>query len=335
MHRTLTLALLLAGLAPPAWGQAPPTLLGTIAAIDAATGSLRLTHYSMMKPRELSLARADLPVTDALGKPLKLTDLGPRQRVVVQLGPDGDVIAIRREDPCRWGLVVAVEPAERRLRVQEGYTERQLQVPPEAVVLVDGQKADLAQVEANKAFKAILAPDQRTLLQLECGKGVSSSNPFCKQLSERGILMKIDHDRHTFQILTQEGRFVLQDWEFRPWSAVLWMHSSYRLRSTDIQTLQPYCKVNFQYESDTRQVNRVIAEVPILARRRVTGVQTAERWLTLDTAEQAQKFPVAADVTVRTPEGPGKWDDVAVDVLVSAGLSLDGKEVLYLYLWDK
>src|ERR1700730_11927575 len=83
-----------------------PELRGTIRKLDVKTGVLTFLPLVETKLREFSLAAKELPVTNPLGQPLKLTDLREEMRITVKLRNDEEVVAIRIEGPYYYGAIV-------------------------------------------------------------------------------------------------------------------------------------------------------------------------------------------------------------------------------------
>lgn len=320
-------------LAPAARGQST-TAYGLIEDLDRDNGTLTLLLAPKQERKEFSLAGRDLPVTDAIGQPLQLADLAARQRVALQLGSDSDVTAIRREDECQWGYVVEVRPEKRELVFKEGHLQRTLAVPDRAVLRIDGQEGQFTDIKTGQGIKAVFAPDRRTLLQLQVGKGIGSS-PYYSLKHQDGVLLKVDHQRRTIQVIVRGERYTVEEYEYQPEALLRLTHSSYQLRTTDIAALQPYCRIFFYYESDARKVVQVSAEVPVLVRRKAEAVDRSGRQLKINANGSAEQLRVATDAMIRTPAGLGRWEDVAKGDLVSCGLSLDGREIVFVYRWDK
>jgi len=313
---------------------AQSTVYGAIESLDDELGTITLLLPPKHEPRQFNLAKANLPVANALGKPLKLTDLHQKQRVALQLDEADDVAAIRLDDNVLWAYIVKTDVKARQLLVKFGRTERLLSVPAAVEVLRDGQKTDLNDLAVGQGIKAIFAADEQTLAQIQCGKGISGVSPYHRWILQSGISLKVDQANRKFQIVTTSQPIKLEDYTFDRDAMLRLFHSSYLLRTTGMAAFHPFCKVSFYYESDSKEVVQISALVPTLVRCRVESVERDARRLTVQTGEKTPPLNVAADAMFRNQKGLATWADVRAEGLVTCGLSLDNREVVYVYIWD-
>src|SRR5947209_43872 len=82
MPRRIACAMLIAfaGVGSPLAAQLPKTFHASLQSVDPKQGTITIKRTGTDKkesPQKLNLLREDLPVTDALDRPLKLTELRP------------------------------------------------------------------------------------------------------------------------------------------------------------------------------------------------------------------------------------------------------------------
>lgn len=308
---------------------------GTLEELDRELGTITVLLPPKYEPKQFNLSKPDLPVHNALGKALKLTDVREKQRVALSLDDVEDVAAIRVDENCLWGFILKTDQANRQITLKYGHIQRVLHVPADVPVLHDGAKDKLEGIQIGQAIKAVFAGEPARLVQIQTGKGISGSSPYHRWQHQSGVLLKIDHDRDALQILTLQERFKIEDYEFYPDAILRLTHSSYLLRTTGIDELHAHCKLSFYFETDTKKIVQVTALVPALARRKIASLDPASRRITIEGEDAKMSYQVAKDAMIHTSKGPARWEDVELGALISCGLSLDGREVLYLYLWDK
>jgi Cu/Ag efflux protein CusF len=313
---------------------AQTTAYGILEELDRDIGTITVLLPPKYEAKQYNLSKADLPVSNALGGAVKLADLRDKQRVALLLDDAEDVAAIRVDDNCLWAYVIKVDVATRQLTVKYGHIQRSLPVPADAVMLHDGAKSALDTLKVGQGIKAVFA-EQNRLVQIQTGKGISGVSPYHRWGHQSGVLLKIDHDKKTLQILTLQERFKIEDYEFQPDAILRLTHSSYLLRTTGIDELHAHCKLSFYYESDTKKIVQVSAMAPTIIRRKVDALDRAARRITIEVDGKPLQLSVPKDAMIRTPNGLANWEDVDQGALVTCGLTMDNREAVFLYLWEK
>lgn len=315
--------------------SAQQIIYGAIESLDTELGTITVLLPPKHEPKQFNLAKPDLPTTDALGKPLKVNTLREKQRVALTLDEADDVAAIRVDDNVMWAYALKIDPKEQQLDIKYGRVDRKLEIPAGTPVLIDGEKAALTDLKAGQGIKAIFAADQQKLLQIQAGKGISGVSPYHRWINESGILLKVDQEQKKFQMVTTTERIGIWDYDFYPDAILRLAQSSYLLRTTDVSNLHPYCKISFYYESDSKKVVQVTALVPNLTRKRVEAIDREKRTVTIMVDDKMKTLPVADDAMIRNGKGLTNFGDVEPQGLINCGLTLDCREIVYLYVWPK
>lgn len=330
---TLFLFVNLFGLASP--GLAQKKIHGTIESLDADNGTIviRSLEGGSYKSIPLSLFKEDLPISHPLGHPRKLRDLHPPQRVLLTLNESEDVIAIQDESDIQWGHISTIDLKRGELIFRLGSMGRTIafkKIP----LKINSQPGDWAELKDGQAINFHYSPDHRQIVEARAGKGIHVSNPYGRHHHRVGIVAGVDHAKRKIRFLTTSERVLAEDLEYDNWAVVRVVHPTVNLQELPIQELQPYCKVSLLQEMDTGRVSSVTAEVPMLNRRKVLHVDAEKRLLRLDVDGKAEEFRIADPVVIRTQRGTGRLSQLQENKLVSVGLSLDNKQVLYLNLLD-
>jgi hypothetical protein len=113
---------------------------GTVKQVDLEKGVLLVRRLNQDQEQELSLLNKEVPVSNALGKPAKLTDLRPGLRVAVKL-TDTFIVAIKLEGPAQWGTIQKIDPDGRTVHFEEPAEAHTVTLPAEPRLLVDGRPA--------------------------------------------------------------------------------------------------------------------------------------------------------------------------------------------------
>jgi hypothetical protein len=334
MHpRTLSLVLVLT-LPALAQAQEKQKLFGTLRALDVGAGSITVSVPGDKEIKTFSLLKRDLPVTDPLGRTLKLDDLRPGYRVYLSMSDDGDYVAsVRNDADCRWGYLYRLDTAAGKVSIRAGSVARTALLAPDVKVLVNHKAAALTALRTEQPAMLVFAPDHRHVVQVEQGRGTFGANPYCHHTFHSGLLVKADHAHKRLKIVTLAERFEEQDLEYDGWTTVRLVLGTHLVRDNfPVESLNPYCKVSLVTESDTNKVGPITAEVPRLTNRRVASFDAGKRKLVLKgEGERIDEVTLAPDVKVMKNETKaGSLDDVREGGTVSVGLSPDGRQGIYL-----
>ena len=83
---------------------------GTFQSIDVEKGTITVTLPPNNKAQTYNFSKRDIPIRHPLGKALKFADLQPKGRLNLKLNAVEDVVSMRDESDCDWGVVVSVDP---------------------------------------------------------------------------------------------------------------------------------------------------------------------------------------------------------------------------------
>lgn len=323
-------------LIPPASAQ-EKEIFGTLQALDPETGTVSISRLRA-QDKAFSLQKRDIPVADAAGARLKLTDLKKHQRVALTIASadDEEVVAIRLESDLDWGVITKVDVARKELIANFSQTPRPLKITPKMRVSIDGKTgaaADLSELKPwSHGVKMLLTPDRSTIQEMWINKGKYHSNPYCQRSWVSGFLVRHDPAKKTLSLVTTD-RYQPMEFEYDSWTQLRLVHGFSNLRDVPITQLISPSRVQIAYESDNRRTGAIDLEVPTAGRRHITAINQATRKISLEASDDnpAEEFVVAADARiVRQGKEMCTLADVKANYVAFLGLSLDQKEVLYL-----
>ena len=314
---------------------------GTLQSLDLEVGTLSVSHEPKGQVKTYSLVKKDIPVTNSIGGPLKLTDLKRNQRLALTIANEEDVVAIRLESDLDWGVITSVDVAGKEVIANMGHTPRPFKITDRLRFSIDGKTgaaADLTNVKPwSHGLKVLLTPDRTAVQEMWIDKGKYHSNPYCHRISVNGFLTSHDPVRKTLSLVTTDRYQTLQ-FEYDSWTQLRLMHSFQTLGNLPISQLKSPAKVSIGYESDTRRTAVVNLEAPTVSRRYVASIDLPARKLSLDASDEipAETFLIASDAKiVREGKELRPLADVKEKYVVTLGLSPDQKEVWYLSFAEK
>jgi hypothetical protein len=311
---------------------------GTIRAIDRDNGTITISAGTV-KPqtKTLNLFKKDLPITHLAARPLTLADLGKDHRVALKVVGEDDVISIHSDADTDWGQIVTIARDHKEITARIGSTTRTLKLGPDVQIYVDGEPASARNLKANGYVNVCLSPDRSKILQIRQGKGITIGHPYGRNLHQTGFVLKKDDAARTLTVVSLGERYEKQDFVYDNWTYVRLTHSSYVIREGSMAELKGHCKIAYYYETDLRRLSTISADIPMIVRRPVAKFDATERRLTLalDDDQNSEAFPIAADAMIIRNGRPIGLDWVKEKRLVSAGLSLDQQEIIFLMCLDK
>lgn len=309
---------------------------GTLQTLDAQVGTLTIAQPPRGEEKTFSLSSRDIPVADAAGARLTLSDLKKLHRVALTTSADDDIVAIRLESEFDWGVVTDVDVARREIIANISHTPRPLRITPKMRVSLDGNDAstiNLADVKPwSHGVKVLLTPDRTGIQEMWIERGKHHSNPYCRRPTVTGFLVRHDPVAKSLTLVTTD-RYQTMEFEYDSWTQLRLVHYFQTLRNVPIDQLRSPCKASIGYDSDTKRVGVISLEVAMVYRRHVAAIDLQARQLTLAASEEgpAERFVIAADARiVRQGKKQSTLTDVKENYLVSLGLSPDQQEVLYL-----
>jgi hypothetical protein len=337
MQRLLALSLAFVFPVAPLSAQKLKEVHGLLQSLDVNKGVIVVVPARAQAPKGFNLLQRDLPVTHALGHPLKLADLRPGQRVLLRVDEEQETVAsVRLDTDCQWGYVRGIDLDKKLLAVRLGHMPHTIAVTPEIRIERDGEPADLGDLKEGQAIVATFAPDHRRVLHVRAGRGTVGANPYTAAANVGGMLTAIDHAKKRLRLIASD-RYELLDLGFDNWSTVHLVHSSYVLREIDIRELTAPCRVSLYYDRDTKSATALHADVPRLVRRVAEKFDRATRQLVIrgDDDDPTETFVIAADARIMHGQQPATLDAVHAGAIVTAGLTLDGKEIIFLAVAEK
>jgi len=321
---------------PAAAAQGEKEILGTLRSLDPEVGVVSLSLPPDGQEKTLSLFKKDIPVTDAAGARLKLTDLKRHHRIALTISSDEDVVAIRLESDVDWGVITHVDVAGKELLANMTQTPRPLKITPKMRVSLDGKTGtavDLNEVKPwSHGVKVLLTPDRTAIQEMWINKARYHSNPYCHRTTVTGFLVRHDPEKKSLSLITTD-RYQPMEFEYDAWTQLRLVHYFQTLRHVPIGQLQTPSRASISYESDNRRTGVISLEAATVSRRHVTALDLETRKISLAASDTnpAEDFLIAADARIlHQGREPRMLADVKVGYLVSLALSLDQKEALYL-----
>ncbi|MSU79655.1 MAG: hypothetical protein EXS16_16400 [Gemmataceae bacterium] len=309
--------------------------------LDPELGTLSVSQPPKGQAQSFSLVKKDLPITDSSGARLKLTDLKKHDRMVLTTFNDEDVIAIRVESNFDWGVVTHVDVARNELIANLSYMPRPVKITPQMRVSLDGKTGsavDLREVKPwSHGVRVLLTPDRTGVQEMWITKGKYHGNPYGHRISVTGFLVRHDPVKKTLSLITSD-RYQIVEVAYDSWTQLRLVQNFNTLGNVPVSQLQSPAKVIIGYDSDTRRTTSINLEVPMVLRRHVAAIDLATRKISLEASgdSPAEDFRIAADAKItRLGKELCVLADVKVKYIVSLGLSLDQKEVLYLSFTEK
>lgn len=309
---------------------------GSLKSIDAANGTITIQPRELNQPKTLNLFKKDLPITDVYGQKLKLEDLKVKSRLALTT-KDDDVLSICDESNYEWGVTIGYDLDKKEYVARFGNGVHKIKDTPELAVFHHEEKASLADFKPKQSVRVTLSPDRSKPIEIRYGKVSVNGNPYAKVVNHSGFLLKKDAQKKTVMVALIGERHEAFDLHYDAWTSVRLFYSTYLLGYAKMEDVNPYCRINFYYEIDRERLTSLNVDVPIISRHRVAAIDHAKRTITIVTNEEGKKetFPVSADVRVLNDTNAGNWTDAKEKSLVTVGLSLDQKEVIFLSIHEK
>lgn len=314
------------------------TLYGTLVAIDPKVGTLSL---SMMQPKPLvknfNLADMKLPVTDGLDQQVPLDSLKKNARLAVRIGKDNDdeILAIRDESNIDIGAITGIDLKKSEITTKCGYAQRVLRITPELPIVIDEQPAPINKLKAT-SVDLVLNPERTKVVLVRQGKGMHYGNPYCRYENQAGFLLSRDDAKKTISLITLNERYKPLELNIDAWTHVRLMYSSWTLRDAPVDLIQPYVKMSLYYESDRKRVSTIAIEVPHITRRPFEAMDAKARSITILVDDnQRESFTIAEGTMVLRDYQPIRLEQVPMKGLMTVGLSMDQKEVLFIHLHSR
>ncbi len=307
---------------------------GTVNSLDVENGTLTVRQMPKLKEKTFNLLNRELPVTHSLGHKLRLEDIRKNDRVAFELSDGEDIVAIRVDTDCEWGLLEEIHQNPPAISVKFGYAVRKYEITPQVVLEIDNVKATLKQFRKGGYLEAHLSPDHTKLVKVKQGKGIVAWNRYCKNRYGSGLLLDIDKSKKTLRIVDVNERYELEDFAYEGWTRVRLLHSTYQLGDGSLEELKPYLRVHYTHESDLNRIPQLSVEVPMINRRVVAKIDREKMLLTLKMDEEGTfaEFPVNADAVVMQSGQKRTLAAIKEKQIASVGLSLDQKRVLLIIL---
>jgi hypothetical protein len=315
------------------FAQGSKDVKAVVQSVDANVGTITVLLESgaglakSERIKTFNLARADLPITDGAGKPLKLTDLETDRRVFLKFDGD-DVQAIRVAPPTFFGQLSRLDKASRTVVVTSKIGTRTIQLPMTAKIIDHGQPANFDDLKTGVNAIVYYSEDQKAVLELHSGKGLM---PLVKLVKAVGYMIDVDRDKHTAQIFInfQGGdSSVLRETRLAKDATFSLMYQYRPYRDITLKEVGRGLKANFWMDTSTRRLVHVEIEMPTLGRRMVKSVDAAKREIVLEDSEGEKKLQVAASARITFTDGRrGRLEDVEPGMFVNCGLGADRKHV--------
>lgn len=320
----------------PALAPLGQEVKGVVQEVDAAVGTVTLVVGGArpVQVKTFNLARPDLPVTDAAGKPLKLTDLQADQRVQLTITND-DVVAIRLAPPTLYGTLTRVDAEGLAVRLKTRLGERSVPVPAETKILLDHQPAPLKDLRLGAPTLVAFTPDRKTVLELQAGKGVAADTRLHKAAA---YLIDVDREKRTVDLFfrSHDGdHSVLRSLAFNRDPSFELLDGSRPFRELTLDEVARAQRVYVWTEGDTKKVAHLAVEMPTLGKRTVKAIDPAQGHLVLEGPEGDKVLRLSPHLKVRTSAGAGRREDIRHGTVVSCGLSPDRRSVEVVRLEGK
>ncbi len=310
---------------------------GTLQSIDVDKGTITVTLPPYNKPQTYNFSRREIPIHHPLGQALKFEDLRPKSRLNLRLNTIEDVVSMRDDSDYEWGTVLAVDPDKKEFLARCGHAFKTLKID-DIPFRFNDEKGAIKNLKPMQGIKLILAPDRQKVVEIRAGKGVASGNPYCRFINQSGYLLKKDDARKIIQIGSLGDRTRILEFTYDAWTGVRLVVTAHVLRTISMDVVNPPGKVILHFESDRQRISALDVDVPIINRCVVKSYDKEKRALTILTDQEgnAETIPIAADVTmVKDGVRVEPFKEIMEKRLVTLGLSLDQKEILFVNLLAK
>lgn len=308
-----------------AFAQEAKEIKAVVQEVDASVGTITVLLGDTSKSRQLktlNLAKPDLPVTDALGKPIALVDLQQDQRVFLKMALE-DVAAIRLAPPYFYGTILEMDASKRTLVLKSGLGNKTVEIPAEAKIIYANQPAKFDDIKTGFGALLYYSSDKKTLVEIKVGKTVQ---PDVKLSKSTGILIELDRDKKAAEIFlsTSSGdHFVLWQTGFTPETTFGLSYQSKPFREITAAEVKRGLKIVAWTNAVTRKLAHLEIEMPILSKRAVKAFDPAKRQITLDDDDGDLVMELAPTARVLMGKGTAALKDIAPGRFVSCGLSAD------------
>ncbi|MSU76750.1 MAG: hypothetical protein EXS16_01515 [Gemmataceae bacterium] len=309
---------------------------GTIRAIDLKTGSLHMQLLYADRQQPFNLGAKELPVFDAIGRPLKLADLRTELRIAAKVRGDDEIAAIHVDGPHRHGTVKKVDVPGRILIVKDPIAEKVISVPVEAKVVALGADYPFEKLKVGDLVQVTYSVDGKTVLKVQTGKGTHMRDPFLRITRYFGIITELDKSKSEASIMVQSiDAGIIKTYPISPSAYLRMMYHTKPVKEISHEQLGKWVKAHYFVNRDTGSIVNIDAELPVLVRRKVVSIDREAKTLTVEDELKEKKLNLASDVRIWTPKGEGRLAEIAAGRIVNCALTLDRGQVQLLYLWDR
>lgn len=309
-------------------------LKGTVRFFDAKTGQINIKSQFSENILALSLVSREIPVTNALGEKLKLTDVREELRVTAKIRGEDEVAALKIDGPYLYGVIKRLDPDDRTVVVKDVYGEKTIRIPEAAKVIISGEPGSLRDCKVGGGIQFLMTLDKKTILQVHAGKGIQGRDPLLRVTRFQGMLVEIDHAKRQAQMVVQNADAgLVKTYDVSPDAYLRLLYHLKPIEEVGLDQFSKWVKVYYFVDRDTNRIVNMDAELPVMIRRKVMKLEGDA--LTVEDEHKEKKLTLAANIKVLTPKGEGKVADVAANRIVNCGLSLDRSRVLVVYLWDR
>jgi hypothetical protein len=318
----------------PAQEEKAREIKGVIRSLDLRTGAVSLQQLSSEPLAGFNLATKDVPVSDVLGKPAKLSDLKEGLRVAVKVRNEADIVAIRVDGPNVHGIVKRVDVANRIVTFKDFVTDKTVTIPIAAPIIALGEAVTLDACKIGSAIQFVYSLDRKTIVRVHIGKGTQSRDPFMRTTRYYGVLAEVDHaKKQATMFLQSTDAGIVKTYDVAPEAYLRVMFHQKAVGEVPFAQFAKWVKVYFFVDRETGRIVNIDADLPVMIRRKVAKLDAQA--ITVEDEKKDKLIPLAPDVQVLTPRGEGRLADIAPNRIVSCGLTLDHAQVRVLYLWDQ
>ncbi len=309
---------------------------GTIRAIDLKTGSLHMQLLYSDRQQAFNLGGKDLPVLDAIGRPLKLTDLRTELRIAAKVRGEDEIVSVHIDGPHLHGMIKKVDKVGRTLTVKDPIAEKVITVPAEAKVVALGADYPFADLKIGDPVQITYSVDAKTVLRVQTGKGTHLRDPYLRITRFYGIIADLDKSKSEVKMMTQStDAGLIKTYPISPHAYLRMMYHTKPVKNIGSEQLGKWVKAYYFVDRDTGSIVNIDAELPVMLRRKVVRLDRESKSIVVEDELKEKTLPLASDLQVWTPKGEGRLAEIAEGRIVNCALTLDREQVQLLYLWDR
>lgn len=286
----------------------------------------------MLEVKTFNFSKADIPVGNAAGEELKLSDVPAEGLVILKLNAAEDVVSIIAPLPTVRGYLTAVDPKGGKLVLSLSTGPEAIATSPQTKIYLDAKSAALKDLNVGHLTSVTFTRDHKSVVEVRSGKGIGAYLPAMRRL---GVLIDVDRDKRLARIFRSNPKgdvSVLREWPLAKDATFSLNYQRQPVLALKLEEITKGFDVTYWVDQVYNRVVHIDLDMPLLAQRKVKAIDRENRSITILDGEGERVLTLSPRVQVLSKNRPGKLEEVVPGVFVDCGLNPDRKHVEFLAL---